>query len=52
MADTRIVLAGCRVGNAPKFIDAFKQVLGGKVPVVASKFLHEFDMGPGLPARS
>lgn len=44
MADTRIVLAGCRVGNAPKFIDAFKQLLGGQVPVVASKFLHEFDM--------
>jgi hypothetical protein len=39
---TRVVLAGCRVGGAPKFVDAFKQVLGGRVPVVASKFLHEF----------
>jgi hypothetical protein len=41
-AATRVVLAGCRVGGAPKFVDAFKQVLGGKVPVVASKYLHEF----------
>lgn len=41
-AATRVVLAGCRVGAAPKFVDAFKQVLGGNVPVVASKYLHEF----------
>ena len=44
MAGTRMVLAGCRVGSAPKFVDAFKQLLGAQVPVVASKFLHEFDM--------
>lgn len=41
-AATRIVLAGCRVGGAPKFVDAFKQVLGGHVPIVASRYLHEF----------
>jgi hypothetical protein len=39
---TTVVLGGCRVGQAPKFVDAFKKVLGDKVPVVASRYLHEF----------
>jgi hypothetical protein len=38
----RVVIAGCRVGKAPVFVDAFKKVLGDKVPVIAARHLHEF----------
>jgi hypothetical protein len=39
---TRILLGGCRVGGAPKFVDALKDVLGGVVPIVAPKHFHMF----------
>ena len=39
---TRVLLGGCRVGKAPKFVDALKDVLGGVVPIVAPKHFHMF----------
>lgn len=39
---TRVILAGCRVGKAPKFVDAFKLVIGGALPVLAPKHYHMF----------
>jgi hypothetical protein len=37
---TRVLLGGCRVGSAPKFVDALRTVLGGVVPIVAPKHFH------------
>jgi hypothetical protein len=39
---SRVLLGGCRVGSAPKFVDALKTVLGGVVPIVAPKHFHMF----------
>jgi hypothetical protein len=39
---TRVLLGGCRVGGAPKFVDALKDVLGGVLPIVAPKHFHMF----------
>jgi hypothetical protein len=39
---TRVVLGGCRVGKAPKFVDAFQQVIGGVLPVLAPRHYHMF----------
>jgi hypothetical protein len=39
---TRVLLGGCRVGAAPKFVDALRSVLGGVVPIVAPKHFHMF----------
>ena len=37
-----MILGGCRVGKAPKFVDAFKLVIGGALPVLAPKHYHMF----------
>jgi hypothetical protein len=39
---TRVLLGGCRVGKAPKFVDAFQQVIGGALPVLAPRHYHMF----------
>jgi hypothetical protein len=39
---TRVLLGGCRVGKAPKFVDALKDVLGGVVPIVAPRHFHMY----------
>jgi hypothetical protein len=36
-APVRVLIKGCRVGQAPKFVDALKLLFGGKVPVIAPK---------------
>jgi hypothetical protein len=33
----RVLIKGCRVGKAPKFVDGLKMVFGGKIPVIAPK---------------
>lgn len=33
----KLLIRGCRVGQAPKFIDALKVLFGGQVPVVAPR---------------
>jgi len=37
---TRILMRGCRIGEAPKFVDALKVTLGGAVQIVAPRFFH------------
>jgi hypothetical protein len=39
---TRVIIGGCRVGMAPKFVDALKLVLGGTLPVLAPRHYHMF----------
>jgi hypothetical protein len=39
---TRVLLGGCRVGKAPKFVDTLKDVLGGVVPIVAPRHFHMY----------
>jgi hypothetical protein len=33
----RVLIKGCRVGQAPKFVDGLTMVFGGKIPVIAPK---------------
>jgi hypothetical protein len=33
----RVLIKGCRVGQAPKFVDGLKQLFGGKIPIIAPK---------------
>lgn len=33
----RLLIKGCRVGQAPKFVDGLKMLLGGKLPVIAPR---------------
>jgi hypothetical protein len=43
-APVRVLIKGCRAGQAPKFVDALKLLFGGKIPVVAPK--HFEGAGP------
>jgi hypothetical protein len=36
-APVRVLLKGCRVGQAEKFVDGLKMLFGGRVPVIAPK---------------
>jgi hypothetical protein len=39
-APVRVLIKGCRVGQAPKFVDALKMLFGGKIPVIAPKHFY------------
>lgn len=45
----RVLIRGCRVGQAPKFVDALKLLFGGQVPIVAPK--HFFALAPAVKTR-
>jgi hypothetical protein len=45
----RLLIRGCRVGQAPKFVDGLKLLFGGQVPVVAPK--HFYRVRPHLKTR-
>jgi hypothetical protein len=36
----RVIIKGCRVGQAPKFVDALKMLFGGKIPVIAPRHFY------------
>jgi hypothetical protein len=36
----RVLIKGCRVGQAPKFVDGLAMVFGGKIPVIAPKHFY------------
>jgi hypothetical protein len=39
-APVRIIIKGCRVGQAPKFVDGLKMLFGGKLPVIAPRHFY------------
>ncbi len=39
-APVRVIIKGCRVGQAPKFVDGLKMLFGGKIPVIAPKHFY------------
>ena len=45
----RVLVKGCRVGQAPKFVDGLKLLFGGQVPVVAPK--HFYAVRPSVKTR-
>jgi hypothetical protein len=48
-APIKLHIKGCRIGMAPKFVDALRQVLGKVVPLTAPKHFHVVDNRlPGL----
>jgi hypothetical protein len=48
-APVRVLIKGCRIGQAPKFVDGLKLLFGGQVPVVAPK--HFFAVRPSIKTR-
>ena len=36
----RVLVKGCRVGQAPKFVDGLKMLFGGKLPVIAPRHFY------------
>lgn len=36
----RVLVKGCRVGQAPKFVDGLKMLFGGKIPVIAPRHFY------------
>jgi hypothetical protein len=36
----RLLIKGCRVGQAPKFVDGLTMLFGGKIPVIAPKHFY------------
>jgi hypothetical protein len=45
----RVLIKGCRVGQAPKFVNGLKLLFGGQVPVVAPK--HFYAVRPIIKTR-
>jgi hypothetical protein len=45
----RVLIKGCRVGQAPKFVDGLTMLFGGKIPVIAPK--HFYSVRPIYKTR-
>jgi hypothetical protein len=45
----RVLVRGCRVGQAPKFVDGLKLLFGGQIPVVAPR--HFYAVRPATKTR-
>jgi hypothetical protein len=48
-APVRVLIKGCRVGQAPKFVDGLKMLFGGKLPVIAPR--HFYAVRPIIKKR-
>lgn len=40
LVPVRVLVKGCRVGQAPKFVDGLKMLFGGKLPVIAPRHFY------------